>query len=287
MDRLPVHEADELQQRGRAGRRADPVLGRAGRRPRHPPRPLGVPAQRHRRPRPLLRVRPRRPRRVPRHPPGRAGRARPGRRRRRRPRPRRPLLVLPVGRADRGGRARASTSTGQLTVTGGLSFAGGPWNNYVTHSIATMVGVLRDDPGSVGPRHRQRRLHHQARLRRLQHRAAGRRRSATRTCRPRSTRSPAATLCEAPDGAGRHRGVDGDARPRRRSRERARRRPARRRPAGLGHHAGRRPAAGDGHRGARPAARPTSAPTAPSTSADRPCGDFPVSPNPGQRRQDL
>ena len=26
-----------------------------------------------------------------------------------------------------------------LTVTGGLTFAGGPWNNYVTHSIATMA----------------------------------------------------------------------------------------------------------------------------------------------------
>ena len=38
----------------------------------------------------------------------------------------------------------------QLTVTGGLSFAGGPWNDYVSHSIATMAGVLRDDPGSVG-----------------------------------------------------------------------------------------------------------------------------------------
>jgi acetyl-CoA C-acetyltransferase len=37
-----------------------------------------------------------------------------------------------------------------LTVTGGLSFAGGPWNNYVTHSIATMAGVLRDDPGALG-----------------------------------------------------------------------------------------------------------------------------------------
>lgn len=37
-----------------------------------------------------------------------------------------------------------------LTVTGGLSFAGGPWNNYVSHSIATMVGRLRDDAGSVG-----------------------------------------------------------------------------------------------------------------------------------------
>lgn len=38
----------------------------------------------------------------------------------------------------------------QLTVTGGLSFAGGPWNNYVMHSIATMSGVLRADPGSRG-----------------------------------------------------------------------------------------------------------------------------------------
>jgi acetyl-CoA C-acetyltransferase len=38
----------------------------------------------------------------------------------------------------------------QLTVTGGLSFAGGPWNNYGTHAIATMAGVLRSDPGSLG-----------------------------------------------------------------------------------------------------------------------------------------
>ncbi len=38
----------------------------------------------------------------------------------------------------------------QLTVTGGLSFAGGPWNNYVMHAIATMAGVLRADPGSTG-----------------------------------------------------------------------------------------------------------------------------------------
>ena len=37
-----------------------------------------------------------------------------------------------------------------LTVTGGLSFAGGPWNNYVTHSIATMVGLLRAEPGALG-----------------------------------------------------------------------------------------------------------------------------------------
>ena len=38
----------------------------------------------------------------------------------------------------------------QLTVYGGLCFAGGPWNNPVGHAIAAMVGVLREDPGSVG-----------------------------------------------------------------------------------------------------------------------------------------
>src|SRR4029077_19523522 len=37
-----------------------------------------------------------------------------------------------------------------LTVTGGLSFAGGPWNNYVMHSIATMAERLREAPGARG-----------------------------------------------------------------------------------------------------------------------------------------
>jgi acetyl-CoA C-acetyltransferase len=37
-----------------------------------------------------------------------------------------------------------------LTVTGGLGFAGGPGNNYVTHSIAEMVKACRQDPGSTG-----------------------------------------------------------------------------------------------------------------------------------------
>ena len=36
------------------------------------------------------------------------------------------------------------------TVTGGLGFAGGPGNNYVTHSIAAMVDRLRADPGAFG-----------------------------------------------------------------------------------------------------------------------------------------
>lgn len=38
----------------------------------------------------------------------------------------------------------------QLTVTGGLTFGGGPLNNYVMHSIAKMVTVLRDAPGKKG-----------------------------------------------------------------------------------------------------------------------------------------
>jgi acetyl-CoA C-acetyltransferase len=34
--------------------------------------------------------------------------------------------------------------TQQLTCTGGLSFAGGPWNNYVMHAIATTMIKLRE-----------------------------------------------------------------------------------------------------------------------------------------------
>jgi acetyl-CoA C-acetyltransferase len=37
-----------------------------------------------------------------------------------------------------------------LTVTGGLPYFGGPGNNYVMHSIATMMQRLRDRPGSFG-----------------------------------------------------------------------------------------------------------------------------------------
>jgi len=36
------------------------------------------------------------------------------------------------------------------TVTGGLTFGGGPLNNYVMHGIARMAEVLRADPGSKG-----------------------------------------------------------------------------------------------------------------------------------------
>jgi acetyl-CoA C-acetyltransferase len=37
-----------------------------------------------------------------------------------------------------------------LTTTGGLAYAGGPGNDYVTHSIAAMVEACRTDPDSVG-----------------------------------------------------------------------------------------------------------------------------------------
>jgi acetyl-CoA C-acetyltransferase len=37
-----------------------------------------------------------------------------------------------------------------LTVTGGLTFGGGPGNNYGTHAVASMVDALRADPGARG-----------------------------------------------------------------------------------------------------------------------------------------
>jgi acetyl-CoA C-acetyltransferase len=36
------------------------------------------------------------------------------------------------------------------TVTGGLTFAGGPGNNYTSHALATLVGRLRSDRASFG-----------------------------------------------------------------------------------------------------------------------------------------
>ncbi len=37
-----------------------------------------------------------------------------------------------------------------VTVTGGLPYAGGAASNYLAHAVATMVGELRADPGSLG-----------------------------------------------------------------------------------------------------------------------------------------
>ncbi|MDN5758754.1 MAG: acetyl-CoA acetyltransferase [Tomitella sp.] len=37
-----------------------------------------------------------------------------------------------------------------LTVTGGMSFAGGPWCNYSAHAVASMSARLRETPGTYG-----------------------------------------------------------------------------------------------------------------------------------------
>ncbi len=37
-----------------------------------------------------------------------------------------------------------------LTVTGGLPYHGGPGNNYTMHGIATMMGKVREAPGTIG-----------------------------------------------------------------------------------------------------------------------------------------
>jgi acetyl-CoA C-acetyltransferase len=47
-------------------------------------------------------------------------------------------------------RGLAAGDARPLTVTGGLGFAGGPLNNYVSHSIAAMAQACREDPGSIG-----------------------------------------------------------------------------------------------------------------------------------------
>ena len=44
----------------------------------------------------------------------------------------------------------SGTDERPLTVTGGLPYHGGPGSNYLGHSIATMAGTLRADPGSIG-----------------------------------------------------------------------------------------------------------------------------------------
>jgi acetyl-CoA C-acetyltransferase len=40
--------------------------------------------------------------------------------------------------------------THPLTLTGGLTFSGGPLGNYVVQAMAALVARLRDDPGSLG-----------------------------------------------------------------------------------------------------------------------------------------
>jgi acetyl-CoA C-acetyltransferase len=42
------------------------------------------------------------------------------------------------------------TDTRRLTQTGGLTFGGGPGNNYASHGIASLATALRERPGTVG-----------------------------------------------------------------------------------------------------------------------------------------
>ncbi len=173
-DRVPVSEAAELEQRRRAGRR-----GAACARSRPPSgsasrasggcSPTPAPTATTRR---TCRRR-RRPALVARHPHRRRPGARARRRRRRRPRPRRPLLVLPLGRAGRGRRARARPRPRPHGHRRALASPAGPWNNYVTHSIATMARRAAGRRRGRRAGDRQRRVPHQARLRRVLHRAAG------------------------------------------------------------------------------------------------------------------
>ena len=59
------------------------------------------------------------------------------------------LGLVPDPRADGTGWGSVG-ATRPLTVTGGMTFAGGPLNDYTSHGIATMAGILRDEPGAVG-----------------------------------------------------------------------------------------------------------------------------------------
>ena len=89
----------------------------------------------------------------------------------------------------------------QLTRTGGLAFAGGPWNNYVMHGIATVVDELRERPasrGSCGPTGATRPSTPSACTRRRRPSRA----SATSTRRTRSTPCPRRELAEPADAAG-------------------------------------------------------------------------------------
>ena len=151
-DQLAVHQADELQQHGRPGRGLILDLGEKADASADPLGALGFPVRGHRCARHLC--------------------------------DQRAAGVLPfAGDQDRGQRALELAGVGvddlelidvyscfpsavqvaanelglpvgdpsrPLTVTGGLTFAGGPWNNYVTHSIATMAERLVANPGQRG-----------------------------------------------------------------------------------------------------------------------------------------
>jgi acetyl-CoA C-acetyltransferase len=56
-------------------------------------------------------------------------------------------VVIQVAAAELG--LAVDDPTRPLTLTGGLTFGGGPGNNYTSHGIATAVGALREHPGTT------------------------------------------------------------------------------------------------------------------------------------------
>ena len=80
-----------------------------------------------------------------------------------------------------------------LTLTGGLTFGGGPGNNYTAHGIASAVQALREAPGAPRAGQRPGLVRHQALARCLRHRAADARRT-LRLARRAARRRRAATL---------------------------------------------------------------------------------------------
>ena len=152
-DRLPVPEADELEQRRRHGCGAHHVLGRSGRATRDRGRALGVSPRRYRRSRAPVRVAPRHVR----HDAGRRARRTDGA-------GARPAWTSTTCRSSICTRASrppcssarsrsASTSHRvgrQWSRTGGLTFAGGPWNNYVDARDRNRGQDLREQPGEYG-----------------------------------------------------------------------------------------------------------------------------------------
>ena len=201
--RLSLPQVHELQQRRRHGRRGDHVLGRGGRAASASPRTAGC----SRTPAPTATSTPtsRTGDTFARHAgdPSSAARA--------------ALELAGVGIDDvaivdlyscfpsavqLGAAVARPRLDRQLTRTGGLAFAGGPWNNYVMHAIATVVAELREQPGEHGLVWANGGYVDEARVRRLRHRAAGRRASATTTRRRRSTPCPAAGLASPEEAAG-------------------------------------------------------------------------------------
>ena len=111
-----------------------------------------------------------------------------------------------------------------LTVTGGMSFAGGPWNNYPMHGIATMAGVLRDDPDALGLCTANGGYTTKHAFGVYGARPAGGRVPPPTTCRPRSTPCRRRERGRGPHRRGHRRELHGDARPRGRARDGAVRR---------------------------------------------------------------